>query len=162
MRVGISRKEVSAFGKFFHDPIWVMIPLISQNKLEITRQGLLTHIREQSGRYKISVADKSKIFKVVKSAQRKKALEIFAYGDNTHGLCYPLRADGRVFGFILMLGVKTGISGNMCAIFQSFSDTIIRETQKEIELEEINETIRPRVIALSTVHTVHRLMSLQP
>jgi HD-GYP domain-containing protein (c-di-GMP phosphodiesterase class II) len=153
------RKEVSAFGKFFHDPIWVMVPLVYQNKLEITKQGLFAHVREQGDRHKISAADKNIIFRVVKSAQRKKTLETFTYADNTNGLCYPLRADGCVFGFILMLGVKTGISGNMCSIFQSFSDTIVRETQKEIELEEINETIRPRVIALSTVHTVHRLMS---
>ncbi len=153
------RKEVSAFGRFFHDPVWVMVPLVHQNKLEITKQRLLAHIREQAYGHKISVADKNKIFAVVKSARRKKMLEVFSYGRIYHGLCYPLRVDGDVFGFILLVGIKTGISANMRAIFQSFSDTIVRETQKGIELEELNETIRPRAIALSTVHTVHRLMS---
>ncbi|MBU1128760.1 MAG: HD domain-containing protein [Candidatus Omnitrophica bacterium] len=153
------RKEVSAFGRFFHDPVWVMVSLVCQSKMEITKQRLLAHIREQAYGHKIGVRDKNKIFAVVKSARRKKTLEVFAYGDNYHGLCYPLKVEGDVFGFILLVGIKGGISANMRAIFQSFSDTIVRETQKEIELAELNETIRPRAIALSTVHTVHRLMS---
>ncbi|MCM8783776.1 MAG: HD domain-containing protein [Candidatus Omnitrophica bacterium] len=36
---------------------------------------------------------------------------------------------------------------------------IIDKTRKEEELKEIYETVKPRAIALSTVHTVHRLIS---
>jgi HD-GYP domain-containing protein (c-di-GMP phosphodiesterase class II) len=43
-------------------------------------------------------------------------------------------------------------------IFAAFTDTIVKEVQKELELSKLYETIRPRAIALSTVHTVHRLI----
>ena len=153
------RKEVSSFGKFFHDPVWIMVPLICRNRMELTRSGLDACIKEQAYGSKIRSADRNRIFTVIKTARRRKTLGSFTYGGDFHGLCYPLSVDGKVFGSILLLGLKNRVSANMRAIFRSFTDTIIRETQKELELAELNETIRPRAVALSTVHTVYRLIS---
>ena len=62
------------------------------------------------------------------------------------------------YGVIIMCGMKKSIKTKLEGITISIFDTIAREVEKEVELEELNETIRPRAIALSTVHTVHRLM----
>jgi len=40
-----------------------------------------------------------------------------------------------------------------------FFDILSRHIQKEMELSKLYETIRPRAVALSTTHTIHRLIS---
>ena len=70
-----------------------------------------------------------------------------------------LAFEGNMFGYIILCGLKKAMTPDMQKIFISFTDVVIRECRQEIELEELNKTIRPRAIALSTVHTVHRLMT---
>ena len=152
------RKEVSAFGKFFQDPVWLLFPVVRKDAFRFSKSDLAKCIREQAGHHKITPENLDRIYSAVKNAKKGKKLEIFTYDNGLYGLCYPLKVEGRVFGFILMCNIRKKVPGNLQAIFQSFTDTIIRETQKSAELEELNETIRPRAIALSTVHTVHRLM----
>jgi HD-GYP domain-containing protein (c-di-GMP phosphodiesterase class II) len=55
--------------------------------------------------------------------------------------------------------LKRKLTTTLQALFVLFINTVIKGTQKEMELEELNKTVRPRAIALSTVHTVHRLMT---
>jgi len=153
------RKEVSAFSKFFHDPVWLIVPDFPDKTARITRADIRKYLNDQAAGLKVRPADVTNILGAVNKSRRNKILEDFKYTKGDYGICYPLKIIGKVFGFIVLLGIKGKISSNMKAIFQSFTDTIVRETQKEIELEELNETIRPRAIALSTVHTVHRLMS---
>ncbi len=155
------RKEVSAFGKFFKEPAWLIMPLVHGTKFRLTKADATKYVKTQSGR-KWSSKDINKLFAAVKKSRSRKRLELFSYGKGTHAMCYPLKSEGKIFGFIILCDVTKKIAANLQAIFQSFTDTIISEMRKESELEELNETIRPRAIALSTVHTVHRLMSYTP
>ena len=153
------RKEISAFSGFFHDPVWIMVSLSDNNGEIEVREDLTKQIKAFPGKKQISVKDINLITKNALATVKTKQVETVKYGVDCHGLCYPLIAFRKPFGFILLCGLKKHIPLNLRNLFRAFTDTIVRETCKEIELEELNETIRPRAVALSTVHTVHRLMS---
>ncbi len=153
------RKEVAAFNKFFKKPIWILLPLFQENKVGLSQNGLRNILQDNLSNKHFSASDINKIFNAMKTSQAKKHLTSFEYGKGVNGCCYPFRAGQTVFAFILLINLQEKPENNFLGLIQSFTDTILRETQKEIELEELNETIRPRVIALSTVHTVHRIMS---
>ena len=93
-----------------------------------------------------------------KSAQDKKIVK-FECKEGMHGFAYPIMQGEKLCGYIGACYIKKDISNQLLDIFAAFTDTIVREAQKDLELSKLYETLRPRAIALSTVHTVHRLIS---
>lgn len=75
------------------------------------------------------------------------------------GICIPVAQGDRLYGHIVICHSKNKISSDMIPLFTNFIDTLIREIQKESELAKLYKTIRPRAIALSTIHTIHRIIS---
>ncbi len=73
--------------------------------------------------------------------------------------CIPITRAEQTYGFIGLCQVKTKISGDLLKLFNSFTCTTIESVQKELEVSRLYETIRPKTIALSTVHTVGRIIS---
>jgi len=88
-----------------------------------------------------------------------KRVEKFSCSDDLHGFVYPLTIRDKISGFIGTLYTRKDIDTSIINIFSSFTDTVVMEVEKEYELAKLHETVRPRAIALSTVHTVHRLIS---
>ncbi len=78
--------------------------------------------------------------------------------EGKNGFCMPLKQGNQIYGYIIMCGFTKQINEELLAIFTAFTETVMREVQKEMELVKLYDTIRPRAIALSTIHTVHRLM----
>ena len=74
-------------------------------------------------------------------------------------LSFPIIQGSSVYGYVLFIHLaaepkKTAVdSARICM------DLALKEFQKEQELTKLYETIRPRAIALSTIHTIHRLLS---
>lgn len=99
------------------------------------------------------------IFKIIKKASQDKVLTRFECVEGLHGFVYPIVQGEKLYGYIGVCYRKDNISPEFLDIFAAFTDSIVRETQKELELSKLYEAIRPRAIALSTVHTVHRLIS---
>jgi HD-GYP domain-containing protein (c-di-GMP phosphodiesterase class II) len=151
------RREVSVFSDVLKSPLWVILPLVLSGA-ELRNTELAEYIRK-------SVGDKGlrcelvRIVAAINRSRKHKTAESFVYGGKINGMCYTLISEGRVFGVLVLCGLKKAVSSDMKKIFISFTDVVIRETRQEIELEDLNKTIRPRAIALSTVHTVHRLMT---
>jgi HD-GYP domain-containing protein (c-di-GMP phosphodiesterase class II) len=152
------RQEIAAFSKHLKNPVWTILPVFSGGTNELKNTDLGKSVKAAVADAKKIPDELTNILKSIKKAKNDKVLERFQYG-RMHGLCYPLMADEEVIGFIILAGLKKPMSADLEGIFTAFTDAVIRESQKEIELEEINKTIRPRAVALSTVHTVHRLMS---
>ncbi|MBU1894793.1 MAG: HD domain-containing phosphohydrolase [Candidatus Omnitrophota bacterium] len=153
------KQESSALNKYLKNPVWIIIPILPVRSGELKHMEIAKYISknvktESEFRNKLK-----KIHKVFKKSRRKKTLEQFEYGEKIFSASYPLVYDGHIFGMLLVCELKKEISLEFQHVFTSFVDTIIRESRKEIELEELNKTVRPRAIALSTVHTVHRLMT---
>jgi len=101
----------------------------------------------------------NELFSIVKKASESKALVKFDCARGLHGFVYPITQGEKLYGYIGACYAKKDVSAQILDIFSAFTDTIVREIQKELELSRLYETLRPRAIALSTVHTVHRLIS---
>lgn len=95
---------------------------------------------------------------MVEKAGIEKKLVRFECIEGLRGFVYPISQGDKLYGYLGACYTKKDVSDDMMGIFTAFTDTIVKETQKELELSKLYETIRPRAIALSTVHTVHRLI----
>ncbi|MFH1552098.1 MAG: HD domain-containing phosphohydrolase [Candidatus Omnitrophota bacterium] len=153
------RQEIAAFTKYLKNPTWAILPRTPAEYGELKKTELADHVRKvvrAKGEFRNELA---KILKGMKKSRKSKKLERFQYARNIHGLCYPLISDKEIFGFIILCGLKRDMPSDLQDIFIAFTDAVIRESRREVEIEDINNTVRPRAIALSTVHTVHRLMT---
>ncbi len=99
------------------------------------------------------------LYSSIKKAARTNALAKYECSHGLHGFIYPISQGNKLYGYIGACYAKHDVSPQMLDIFSAFTDTVVREVQKELELYKLYETIRPRAIALSTVHTVYRLIS---
>ena len=95
----------------------------------------------------------------ISRASQTRKLSKFNCIDGLHGFVYPITQGDKLYGYIGTCYTKNDVSSDILDVFSAFTDTVVREVQKELELSKLYETLRPRAIALSTVHTVHRLIS---
>ena len=153
------RQEIVAHRKYLKNPIWAILPRIPEGYGELKKMEVAGVVKKGSVTQKQIRKELTKILRAMKRSRKNKVPEQFQYAENTFGICYPLISDDEIFGYILLCDMKKPVSNDFLKVFAAFTNTVIRETLKEIELEDINKTIRPRAIALSTVHTVHRLMT---
>ncbi|NQT33150.1 MAG: GAF domain-containing protein [Candidatus Omnitrophica bacterium] len=153
------QREKTVFGKYLGNPSWVVLSRIPDGYEDFKKTDLFECVK-RSIKGKGSLKKESmKILKALDSSSKNKTLECFAYSGKKYGLCCPLVSGDKVFGYLTLCGMKKTMSEERSKIFRAFTEAVIRETVKEFEIEDINRTVRPRAVALSTVHTVHRLMS---
>lgn len=74
-------------------------------------------------------------------------------------LIIPVKQGDNLYGYIAALHFKHALDDKIIAFVKLFMDIALKEFQKEEELAKLYDTIRPRAIALSTIHTIHRLLS---
>ncbi|MCM8813328.1 MAG: HD-GYP domain-containing protein [Candidatus Omnitrophica bacterium] len=81
-----------------------------------------------------------------------------AEGHNySYGL--PIARGEQIYGYFLICDCPREIPANILELFQAFSVSTLETVQKEQELTRLYDTIRPKTIALSTVHTIGRIIS---
>jgi len=74
-------------------------------------------------------------------------------------LSFPIVQGSSVYGHALFIHLEKEPKKSAMDIVRISMDISLKEFQKEQELNKLYETIRPRAIALSTIHTIHRLLS---
>lgn len=92
-------------------------------------------------------------------ARRSRSIEKFICPGQGYGLCLPLVHGEALYGFLVLCNLETPPTEESLRLFEALNSTILEKIQKELELSKLYQTIRPRAIALSTVHTIHRLIS---
>jgi len=102
---------------------------------------------------------KSEMMAAVLRASEKRVLQQFICNQGQKGIVHPIVQGDRIYGYLVVCSVKEDVPADLFDIFTAFTSTILEAAQKELELKKLYETIRPRAIALSTVHTLHRLIS---
>jgi HD-GYP domain-containing protein (c-di-GMP phosphodiesterase class II) len=152
-------REIKAFGAYLKNPTWDMIPDIPSTPKDLDNTEIARYVKEKAPTKKDVRGELSQVIKAMKSSREKKDICRMKCACGMHGLVYPLISDEGICGYIVLCGLKKPMSHELEEIFVAFTDAVIRESRKELELEDMNKTIRPRAIALSTVHTVHRLMT---
>ena len=96
--------------------------------------------------------------KKARSSSLKKA-SLFKRSQNRLCLYIPVVQGDNAYGYILFLDLKYEPEKKEYGFMNVFIGVALKEFQKEQELAKLYDTIRPRAIALSTIHTVHRLLT---
>ncbi|MDD3905086.1 MAG: HD domain-containing protein [Candidatus Omnitrophica bacterium] len=153
------KKEEECIGCIIRPAAWWIIEKASPRPADIKKQlvcGCSQHKDVLSKNPKSCI--KSISVAIYKSRETK-TLTRFDCIHGLHGFVHPVTHGDKVYGYIGTCYRHKEVSPQILNVFAAFTDTIVREVQKELELSNLYETIRPRAIALSTVHTVHRLIS---
>lgn len=147
----------NAFDKFLHRPIWWVADKKSPaGILPLTRIKRARVIEDY-----LSLTDyKKDIIRAIKQADKSK-MPVFFEADlnNTYGIAVPVAKEEKCLGFFGVCALKSKPGSAISDILSGYVDVIIKEINKEQELTRLYELVRPRAIALSTVHTIHRLIS---
>ena len=153
------RQEIAAFTRYLKNPHWAILPRSTGGYMELKKTAIGQCVQKSVDSGRGLKRELTKVLRVIKRTGLEKKAIRFNYAGGRHALSYPLISDGEVFGYIILCGMKKNMSADLERIFTAFTDAVISESRKELELEDVNNTIRPRAMALSTVHTVHRLMT---
>lgn len=152
------REYESILNKQFGKPVWWMLQKIDKT-LPISLDDIEHRCEIVSGSYKDEASCLVDLCEVFNTVKKTRKVERFKCPAGLNGFCYPIVQGKKIYGFIAMCHVEQEISDLFIEMFTKFIDALVREIQKELQLSKLYETIRPRAIALSTVHTIHRLLT---
>jgi len=89
----------------------------------------------------------------------RKEIQVFKCKCGRPCLYIPIIQGNTIYGCMVVLHLRREPDKDLRGVIKSFMHITLREFQKEQELTKLYDTIRPRAIALSTIHTVHRLLT---
>ncbi len=120
-------------------------------------------VRLSGSSFELHVMEKKEAIKTFGSAfekaRKSKKIELIKCKAKSYGFSYPLKLHDEVFGYVVGCGLAERLPRKQLDLVCCAVETAERSLRKEIKLEELYKTVKPRAIALSTVHTVHRLIS---
>ena len=153
------QREEACFGSCMQPNLWWLIetPHPTPAELKAMVHGSCAIAKKSAGKKGGHCI--GSLAAAMKRAVKEKAVAKFECLHGISGIIYPIIQGDKLYGYIGACYRKKDLPPYLLDIFAAFTDTIVKETQKELELSKLYETIRPRAIALSTVHTVHRLIS---
>jgi HD-GYP domain-containing protein (c-di-GMP phosphodiesterase class II) len=152
------KRQEECFGVCLNNALWWLIeePKPSAAVIKQAVLGTCPFLRKSDLRRGSSCI--GMLAKTIEKAELERKPVTFECAEGLRGFVYPISQGDKLYGYIGACYTKKDVSPEIMNIFAAFTDTIIKEVQKELELSKLYETIRPRAIALSTVHTVHRLI----
>lgn len=152
------KKEREIISGFFKDPIWWLIKGAARGSLKPADIVFISCKKcNKGGSHKRRC--QREISRVLKKARRTRKTQRFNCAGVLSGFVMPLIQGDKVYGYIGLCELDAEIPGRPLALFENFMNLLVQDIQRELELSKLYETIRPRAIALSTVHTIHRLIS---
>ena len=75
------------------------------------------------------------------------------------GYCLPLTLQERTFAYLVLTGLPKELPEKALHLLNDHVRLVADNAFKTEELDRLSATIRPRAVALSTVHTVHRIIN---
>jgi HD-GYP domain-containing protein (c-di-GMP phosphodiesterase class II) len=92
-------------------------------------------------------------------AKSGETIQGFKCVNEEKALFVPIIQGDNIYGYIILMPLKRWPDEKEFVYIRFFMDIVLKDFQKEQELGRLYDTIRPRAIALSTIHTIHRLLS---
>lgn len=154
------KQEAKTFDHLLGGPIWWRLDgKIEKSRLKPSRKvsdcDLLRH-----GRYRTTNCYRN-LLRGLKRTGLTRHAESFSCHRKLRGLVCPIMKNEEVMGFVGICHIRPEVPDLKAieAIFTALISSAAHTTEKEMELQDLYKTVRPRAIALSTTHTVHRIMS---
>jgi len=130
-----------------------------EEKIPISKLKLSVKSTSKKKEHRLSLGCKEAILACLKKVTRSRKAEVFKCSNEKHGFSQPLILNGDIKAYLIAIGLRTVPPLAIVALFEYFIEMILKGTKKELELDRLYQTVKPRAVALSTVHTVHRLIS---
>lgn len=151
----IFKEEQIAFNSIFGKVQWYLLPF--SNKKSIAKQ--LKDMVVAKGKDEIPLTARYKRLLDININKTKRTKKIVLFkSNNFYCICLSLGRGDNIYGFLILSGLVKKPNSELLTLLNGFTNSIIEEISKEIELSKLYEVIRPRAIALSTIHTIHRLI----
>ncbi|MBU4306007.1 MAG: GAF domain-containing protein [Candidatus Omnitrophica bacterium] len=145
------RNEIETFDKFIGSATWLIYPhkfdkSFRPEKHAFPGKELLNN--------EISVITPM-IIKTKATNQIQKTIS----ANGRYFYTIPIIRGEQVYGYVGICNLRQEVPESFFSLFSAFTSTTIESVQKELEVSKLYETIRPKTIALSTVHTIGRIIS---
>ena len=99
------------------------------------------------------------VYELLKKRTKETQPFLFNVPKDAHNFCVPLAVSGRVIGYFGLIGLSKNTRQETLNLLAGYAHLVLENCAKKEELNRLSATIRPRAIALSTVHTVHRIIN---
>lgn len=96
---------------------------------------------------------------VLKSARQNPVPVQFICPIERYAVCLPVVQNGQIQGTLAMCHSEQPVPETAMECAGLTVGTAVEEMERSQELKNISEAIQPRCVALSTIHTIHRLIS---
>lgn len=155
------RKLKASFGQMLGNPIWWVATKIEGSS------HLFRSMHDPAEAYHDAWKDprlqkfraSGKIFSVLRQHAHETQPFLFEAPATLANFCVPLKLGSREIGFFLVSGVKKNINPQTLDLLGGYVSLLLESSVKTEEVNRLAATLRPRAIALSTVHTVHRIIN---
>lgn len=92
-------------------------------------------------------------------AHDTKAPQSVAWQDRRLTVIFPMVQEQQVIGHVVLSEAGASFPASTIPVVQAALASTLRELERERELANLYESVQPRCVALSTIHTIHRLIS---
>jgi HD-GYP domain-containing protein (c-di-GMP phosphodiesterase class II) len=147
-------REKAALKEILHNPTWCIFPSgVGFNGFKKIKKNIRKPHRK---RYQQSISCLWRQFKKCKSS---KNCEVGVCPDGLYCFSIPLREGNDLLGVIIVSGLDARPTKKLLNLVKVFSETVFDKVRDELELSNLHQSLHPRAVALSTIHTVRRLIS---
>ncbi len=112
-------------------------------------------VRRPSGRRTCQ----GRFLRALEESRRTKAAGEFLCPIQRYAVCLPVVRNEKVEGYLAMCHSERAIPKEDLELAWLALESTVGEMERSQELKSLSESIQPRCVALSTVHTIHRLIS---
>ncbi len=138
-------------------PIWWTIPGEAPKALSYSDAcKVCPFVRSSTAHRRIC---QERFLRALEQARRTKSAYQFICPIQRSAICLPVVSGGQTQGYLAMCNSQRVIPTETLALADLAVETAGQEMEKSKELKNLSEAIQPRCVALSTIHTIHRLIS---
>ncbi len=84
---------------------------------------------------------------------------VFEEPEGLPHFCIPLHISTRLAGYFVLSGIRKKMNPERLDLAAGYVTLLMETCYRAEEINRLSATLRPRAIALSTVHTVHRIIN---
>lgn len=152
------RRLRSSFDELLGHPVWRICSKPGDSAHFINQHLSLSYEIWHDPRVK-KFHDSLRIFKILQKHRNQPQPHFFEEPRGKLHYCVPVCIENRLMAYLLLSGLRRGSSPAVLNLLNTYLKTLTESCCKTEELGRLSAAIRPRAIALSTVHTVHRIIN---
>src|SRR3989338_7593148 len=151
------RRVREAFRPVARHPIWWSIEQPSPRQLDYGEACRVCEFVRQRGAKRQRC--QREFLRVLDRVRVTKQPQMLMCPIDRPAVVIPVVQDHHVTGYVASCHADQAVSAVSLEMAAAAVDSAVRELERERELTNLYESIQPRCVALSTIHTIHRLIS---